>query len=124
MPIDGGTSSVERLQLEAALATKKEFKIGRPRQCRAPKRVIDCRIVQQEPISGRQDMTDKLRRRVVQDHDVGLATHRSAEESDAAKADVETVGGARTDLTVEQNPHVHVAVPVRAPRRRRRTTIS
>jgi hypothetical protein len=60
-------------------------------------------------------MTGQLRRGVVQDHDVGLAPHGSAQKPDAAQADVEAVGGAGVNCAVEQNAHVDVALPVRPP---------
>lgn len=80
---------------------------------RAPERVIDRAVVQQDPVR-RQDMTGQLRRGVVQDYDVALAPNSSAEEPDAAQADVEAVGGAWVHRAVEQNAHVDVAFPVRA----------
>ena len=97
-------------------APKKRLEIGGARQRHPELRVILFRIPDDKLPASRHDMSRKLRRCVVEDHEVHVSADGTLKGADQPEAHVETLTGGREPPAVEDDTDVDVALAMSAAR--------
>src|SRR5437763_16499582 len=111
----GTSSPPHRLQLDLPYSLKPRLEIRGHELDVANVRVIELLVMADDAFSARDDGAAQQRRRVVQNHDVGVGTFVARQRRREQKTLFEARLLIRKTRAVEQHADVEIAVAVRAP---------